>query len=155
MSTFLKAAALAQIALTATLPFSAPVHAQAAQALIVIVDMEEVVSTSAAGKGAQAVLQGQANSLQSRVKTLSDGFQKEEDALRTAFQNKTLAQAAAEAKVKDIEGRKQSAQTEIAGRQRTLQGSQRFVVEQIDRAAQPIVTALMKEKGERKGVVRG
>src|SRR3546814_1708702 len=86
MSTFLKAAALAQIALTATLPFSAPVHAQAAQALIVIVDMEEVVSTSAAGKGAQAVLQGQANSLQSRVKTLSDGFQKEEDALRTAFQ---------------------------------------------------------------------
>src|SRR3546814_6653527 len=83
--------------------------------------MEEVISTSSAGKGAQAVLQGQANSLQARVKTLTEGFQKEEEALRTGFQNKTLTQQAAEAKAKDIEGRKQSAQAEISGRQRTLQ----------------------------------
>lgn len=155
MRNILKATALAATALTATLSVAAPAYAQSAQSQIVVVDMEEVIGTSAAGKGAQSVLQGQANSLQTRVKTLSDGFQKEEDALRTAFQNKTLAQAAAEAKVKDIEGRKQTAQNEIAGRQRTLQNSQRFVVEQIDRGAQPIITAIMKEKGATVALARG
>lgn len=155
MRNILKAAALAATALTASLPLAAPAYAQAAQAQIVIVDMEEVIGTSAAGKGAQAVLQGQANTLQARVKTLSDGFVKEEEALRTGFQNKTIAQPAAEAKAKDIETRKQSAQAEIAGRQRTLQASQRYVVEQIDRAAQPIVTAIMKEKGANIALARG
>lgn len=155
MRNILKAAALAATALTVSLPLAAPAMAQAAQSQIVIVDMEDVISTSNAGKGAQAVLQGQATGLQTRVKTLSDGFQKEEEALRTAFQNKTLAQAAAEAKVKDIESRKQSAQTEIAGRQRTLQNSQRYVIEQIDRAAQPIITAIMKERGATLALARG
>lgn len=150
MKNLLKAAALAATALTATVSITASAQAQTAQtaqAQIVVVDMDEVISTSAAGKGAQAVLQGQANSLQTRVKALSDGFQKEEDALRTQVQNKTIAQPALEAKVKDLEGRKQSAQTEIQGRQRTLQQSQAHVVQQIDRAAQPIITAIMKERG--------
>src|SRR3546814_7719492 len=117
--------------------------------------MEEVISTSSAGKGAQAVLQGQANSLQARVKTLTEGFQKEEEALRTGFQNKTLTQQAAEAKAKDIEGRKQSAQAEIYGRQRTLQASQAHVLQQIDDAAQPIITAIMREKGANIALARG
>ena len=147
MKTFLKAAALAATALTATVSVTAPVHAQTAQAQIVIVDMDEVIGTSAAGKGAQAVLQGQANGLQARVKTLTDGFQKEEDALRTQVQNKTIAQPALEAKLKDLQSRKQSAETEIGGRQRSLQQSQSYVVKQIDEAAQPIITAIMKERG--------
>lgn len=147
MKTFLKAAALAATALTATVSVTAPVHAQTAQAQIVIVDMDEVIGTSAAGKGAQAVLQGQANGLQARVKTLTDGFQKEEDALRTQVQNKTIAQPALEAKLKDLQSRKQSAESEIGGRQRTLQQSQSYVVKQIDEAAQPIITAIMKERG--------
>src|SRR3546814_12722806 len=109
--------------------------------------MEEVISTSSAGKGAQAVLQGQANSLQARVKTLTEGFQKEEEALRTGFQNKTLTQQAAEAKAKDIEGRKQSAQAEISGRQRTLQASQAHVLKQLDDAAHQTITALIPDKG--------
>src|SRR3546814_12267438 len=118
MRNILKAAMLAATALAVSLPVATPAFAQAAQAQIVIVDMEEVISTSSAGKGAQAVLQGQANSLQARVKTLTEGFQKEEEALRTGFQNKTLTQQAAEAKAKDIEGRKQSAQAALYGRTR-------------------------------------
>src|SRR3546814_16587603 len=109
--------------------------------------MEEVISTSSAGKGAQAVLQGQANSLQARVKTLTEGFQKEEEALRTGFQNKTLTQQAAEAKAKDIEGSKQRAQAEISGSQRTLQASQAHVLKQIDDAAKTIIPAILREKG--------
>ena len=155
MKAFLKAAALAATALTASIAVNVPAHAQAAQAQIVIVDMDEVIGTSSAGKGAQTVLQGQANSLQARVKTLTEGFQKEEEALRTAFQNKTIAQAAAEAKAKDIDSRKQSAQAEIQGRQRTLQTSQAYVVKQIDDAAQPIITAIMKEKGATIALARG
>src|SRR3546814_2024650 len=76
---------------------------------------------------------------------LTEGFQKEEEALRTGFQNKTLTQQAAEAKAKDIEGRKQSAQAEISGRQRTLQATQAHVLKQIDDAAQPIITARSEE----------
>jgi Skp family chaperone for outer membrane proteins len=155
MRKFLKAAALAATALTAALPAATPVFAQTAQAQIVIVDMDDVIGNSSAGKSAQAVLQGQANSLQARVKTLADGFQKEEDALRTGFQNKTLTQQAAEAKAKDIESRKQSAQTEIAGRQRTLQASQAYVIKQIDETAQPIITAIMREKGASIALARG
>ncbi|API58822.1 hypothetical protein BSL82_05470 [Tardibacter chloracetimidivorans] len=155
MRNILKAAMLAATALAVSLPVATPAFAQAAQAQIVIVDMEEVISTSSAGKGAQAVLQGQANSLQARVKTLTEGFQKEEEALRTGFQNKTLTQQAAEAKAKDIEGRKQSAQAEISGRQRTLQASQAHVLKQIDDAAQPIITAIMREKGANIALARG
>lgn len=155
MRNILKAAMLAATALTVSLPVATPAFAQAAQAQIVIVDMEEVINTSSAGKGAQSVLQGQANSLQSRVKTLTEGFQKEEEALRTGFQNKTLTQQAAEAKAKDIEGRKQSAQAEISGRQRTLQASQAHVLKQIDDAAQPIITAIMREKGANIALARG
>lgn len=155
MKAFLKAAVLAATALTASIAVHAPAYAQAAQAQVVIVDMDEVIGTSSAGKGAQTVLQGQANSLQARVKTLSEGFQKEEDALRTAIQNKTMAQAAVEAKVKDIDSRKQSAQAEIQGRQRSLQASQSYVVQQIDEAAQPIITAIMKERGATLALARG
>src|SRR3546814_10526344 len=75
--------------------------------------------------------------------------------LRTGFQNKTLTQQAAEAKAKDIEGRKQSAQAEISGRQRTLQASQAHVLKQIDDAAQPIITAIMREKGANIALARG
>lgn len=155
MRNILKAAALAATALTATVATVPVAHAQNAQAQIVIVDMDDVIGNSAAGKGAQTVLQGQANSLQLRVKTLAEGFQKEEAALQQGFQNKTLTQAAAEAKAKEIEGRKQSAQNEIGGRQRTLQASQRYVIEQIDAAAQPIITAIMKEKGATIALARG
>ena len=155
MRNILKAAMLAATALSVSLPLATPAFAQAAQAQIVIVDMEEVINTSSAGKGAQSVLQGQANSLQARVKTLTEGFQKEEEALRTGFQNKTLTQQAAEAKAKDIEGRKQSAQAEISGRQRTLQASQAHVLKQIDDAAQPIITAIMRERGANIALARG
>ena len=54
---------------------------------------------------------------------------------------------ALEAKLKDLQSRKQSAETEIGGRQRSLQQSQSYVVKQIDEAAQPIITAIMKERG--------
>src|SRR3546814_18795741 len=112
---------LAATALAVSLPVATPASAQAAQAQIVIVDMEDVISTSSAGKGAQAVLQGQANSLQARVKTLTEGFQKAEEALRTGFQNKTMTQQAAEATATDIDGRKQLAQAAISRSQPPLQ----------------------------------
>src|SRR3546814_19093429 len=103
--------------------------------------MEEVISTSSAGKGAQAVLQGKANSIQARVKTLTEGFQKEEEALSTGFQHKTRTQQAAEAKAKDIEGRKPRAQAELSGRQRTRQA----------RRAHGLKTRSEKRRAEREG----
>jgi len=155
MKTILKAAVLAATAMTASLPLTMPAHAQTAQAQIVIVDMDDVIGDSAAGKAAQTTLQAQANALQTRVKTLSDGFRNEQEALVKARDAKTMTDAALQAKVKDLQGRQQTAQTEIAGRERQLQASQRYVVEQIDKAAQPIITAIMKEKGATIALARG
>jgi len=155
MKTILKAAVLAATAMTASLPLTMPAHAQTAQAQIVIVDMDDVIGDSAAGKAAQTTLQAQANALQTRVKTLSDGFRNEQETLVKARDAKTMTDAALQAKVKDLQGRQQTAQTEIAGRERQLQASQRYVVEQIDKAAQPIITAIMKEKGATIALARG
>lgn len=156
MKTLFKAAALSATILTASIALPTIASAQAvAPATIVLIDLEEVIGTSAAGKAAQVTLQGQATSLQARVKTLTDGFQKEEESLAQAQQTNSMAQAAFEAKVKDLMQRKQNAQTEIQGRQRTLAASERYVVEQINRAVQPIITAVMKEKGAQIALARG
>jgi len=156
MTKFATLAASAAVALFSAAAVTAPVHAQAAsQAVIVLVDMEEVINSSNAGKGAQTQLQAQANALQSRVQQLRTGFDSEEQALQKAVDGKTMTQQQIEAKAKDLQTREAAAQNEIAGKQRQLQLNQQYVVKQINDAAQPIITAIMKEKGANIALARG
>ncbi|WP_157217237.1 OmpH family outer membrane protein [Flavisphingomonas formosensis] len=134
----------------------APAHAQAVPAAsIVLVDMEDVINSCNAGKGAQTQLQAQANALQSRVQQLRTGFDGEEQALQKAVDGKTMTQPQIEAKAKDLQTREAAAQNEIGTKQRQLQLNQQYVVKQINDAAQPIITAIMKEKGANIALARG
>jgi Skp family chaperone for outer membrane proteins len=149
-------AASAAFSLAASTVFVAPASAQAVGAAsIVLIDMEEVINTSNAGKGATTQIQAQAAAMQSRLQALQTGFNGEEEALRKAAEGKTLTQPQLEAKAKDLQTREQAANTEMGGRQRQLQANQNYVVKQISDAAQPIVTAIMKEKGANIALARG
>lgn len=127
---------------------SMPAFAQAVPpATIIIVDVDEVMTTSTAGKAAAAQLQAQANALQTRAQQLDSGFRSEGDALQKAAAAKTMAQPALEAKANDLQKRVQAAQVEISTKQRQLAMNQQFVGKQISDAMQPIITEVMKEKG--------
>lgn len=141
MKTILKAALFA----TAVAAAPTAVLAQAASPII-IVDMDRVGAESAAGKSGQTQLQTKLTGLQSRAKTLGDQFRKEEEDLIKARQGNTIAPAAFEAKVKDIQARQGTAQNELRGREQDFQRSQAYVRQQIFNAVTPIVQAIMREK---------
>jgi outer membrane protein len=126
---------------------SMPAFAQAVpSATIIIVDMEEVINTSAAGKGAQTQLQAQASALQARAQQLDAGFRAENDALNKAAESKTMTQPVLEAKAGDLQKRVQAAQVEMSNKQRQFAMNQQYVGKQISDAVQPIITEVMKEK---------
>jgi Skp family chaperone for outer membrane proteins len=140
-----KLAYLAALGLTTA---SVPALAQAVPpATIIVVDRDEVMSTSTAGKAAAAQLQAQVAALQSRAQTLDAGFRSEGDALQKAAATKTMAEAALQAKAEDLQKRAQAAQVDLNNKQRQIAMNQQFVAKQLDDAMEPIITQVMKEKG--------
>ncbi len=124
-------------------------HAQAAapaQASIIVVDFDRAIGESAAYRGAQAALKPQADALESRANTLSTSLRTEADTLQQAQQANTMAPAAFEARVKEFQGKQDAARTELEGKQRALQLSNAYAIEQINRALDPIIKAVMTER---------
>ncbi len=146
MKTLLKATLLA-----ATLGITAPLAAQAIPtATIVLVDMDKVFTTSAAGKQAQAELKTRADGIQARLQSLSTQFGAEEQALGKTQpqQGATPAVIAAwQAKVKDFQTRKAKEEQDLRKRDADFQASRQSVLKQINEAAQPIISTVMKERG--------
>ena len=128
---------------------AAPVAAQTLPpAVIVIVDMDQVFQTSAAGKTAQAELKTRLDGIQSRLASLRTSFGTEEQTL--AKTRPTAAGPAAtawETKARDFQTRKTQAEQELAKRDQDFQASRQFVLKQINEGAQPIITTIMKERG--------
>ena len=145
MKTLFKAAALAALPVIGAVSAPVAVHAQAAQSNILIVDLERVSSDSAAGKNGQSQLQAKAQTVQARVKTLSDQIGAEYQALDKA--RASMAQEAFQAKVKDLEARRGNAENEVRGRQQDLAQSADYVRRQILDAVNPIITTIMRERG--------
>ncbi len=133
----------------ATSALAAPVAAQTLPpAVIVIVDMDQVFQTSAAGKQAQAELKTRLDSIQARVTSLTTQFGTEEQTL--AKTRPTAAGPAAtawETKARDFQSRKTQAEQELRNRDRDFQASRQYVLKQINEGAQPIITTVMKERG--------
>ena len=138
ISLALASAAIAVPAVAQTLP----------PAVIVIVDMDQVFQTSAAGKTAQAELKTRLDGIQARVASLRTSFGAEEQTL--AKTRPTAAGPAAtawETKARDFQTRKTQAEQELAKRDQDFQASRQFVLKQINDGAQPIITTIMKERG--------
>lgn len=147
MKTMFKAAALAATFITGGV--ATPVLAQALPpAIIVVVDMDQVFSTSAAGKQASAELKTRFDGIQARVQALRTQYGAEEQAL--AKSQPTAAGPAVapwQAKVKDMQARQQKDQAELAKRDQDFQAARQSVAKQIQDAATPIITTVMKERG--------
>jgi outer membrane protein len=115
-------------------------------ASIITINMDRVINESAAGKNAQVQLKAKLDAVQSRVTTLRDQFGKEEEALVKARQGNTMAQPAWEQKVKELNQRKATAETELRGREQDYSRSQGYVLQQINTAVNPIISQIMREK---------
>ena len=143
---------LLSIALATAAPLAivaVPVVAQTLPpAVIVVVNMDEVFQNSAAGKTAQAELKTRLDGIQARLASLRTSFGAEEKALGDTRPTAPGPAATAwEAKVRDFTTRKTQAEQELARRDQDFQASRQNVLKQINEGAQPIVTAIMKERG--------
>lgn len=151
MKHMFKAAMLAATMIGATV---APASIASAQtlppAVIVVVDMDQVFNTSAAGKQAQTELKAKIDALQARAATLRTQFAAEEDALAKSRPTQATAATAGpawEAKARDYQSRRQAAEAELGQREKDFQASRQYVLKQITDAANPIITAVMRERG--------
>lgn len=144
MKTMLKAAMLA-----ATFALATPLVAQTLPpAVIVIVDMDQVFTTSAAGKIAQGELKTRIDALQARVTQLRTQFGTEEQALvKTRPTAPGPAATEWEKKARDLQTRREAAEKDLAQRERELQASRNSVVKQLNDGAQPLISTIMRERG--------
>ncbi len=145
--------ALAALALLAA---PTAVEAQAlSPAVIVIVDLDRVVNESAAGKAATTELQGRITALQTRANTLQSQLQAEANAIQQGQANNTITGAQLEARAKAFGERQQAAQQELARTEGEIQRARAFVLKQINDAAQPVITQIMREKGAQIALAEG
>jgi len=139
---------LKSIAIAATV-LAAPVAAQTLPpAVIVVIDMDRVFQTSAAGKQAAAELKTRADAIQARLASLRTQYGTEE---QTLIKSRPTAPGPAitawETKARDMQTRKQKDEQDLAKRDQDFQASRQSVLKQINDAAQPIITAVMRERG--------
>ncbi len=147
MKKMLMALALAGAALPAFAPAAAQ---QLPPAVIVLVDLAEMIDTSAAAKAAAVELKPKADALQSRLGTLRTSLQAEEKTLRDTQPQQGAPQAAVQAwqaKVVEFQNRQQQAEQEVQRRQQEIETSRQWIIKQINDAAQPIIGQIMRERG--------
>lgn len=146
MTHILKSAALAATLLGGTIASAQAV----APATIILVDMDLVINTSAAGKAAAPELKTRADALQARVASLQTQFGSEQTTLQKTAPAPAAAPAvvtAFQAKVRDFQTRQQKAENDLNNSQRDFQASRQYVIKQLNDGAQPIISTIMRERG--------
>lgn len=117
-------------------------------AVIVTVNSEGVIAGSVAWKAAQPELKAKVDALQALARQRDTSFKAEEQTLgQTRPTAPGPAATAWEAKVKDYQTRLQQAQQDLQRRDQEIQATQQYVISQINNAAQPIISQIMKERG--------
>lgn len=139
-----RAAIAGALAFAAVLPVSTAAYAQAAPA-IVVVDMSRIAAESAASKSAEPQLKAKFESVQARAKTLGEQFRGEYESLQKA--QPSMAKEAFQAKAKELQQRQVTAENEVRGKEQDYGRSVQYVRQQILEAVNPIITAVMREKG--------
>ena len=146
MKHLIKSAAFATLLAT-----GAAANAQAVPAAtIIIVDMDQVINTSAAGKAAAGELKTKADALQARVTSLRTQFGTEEQTLAKTQPAQGAAPAvisAFQAKARDYQNRRQAAEADLANKDRDFQASRQYVIKQLNDGAQPVISTIMRERG--------
>jgi len=155
MKTLSIALALSTSALVS--PVMAPAFAQTLPAaVVIIVDMDQVFANSAAGKQAQTELKTKLDAIQARVGQLRTSLGTEEQQLgQSRPQAPGAALTAWETKARDFTARKTQAEQEVQKREQDFQAARQYVLQQINDAAQPIITTIMKERGATVALAQG
>jgi len=155
MKNILIALAISTTALVA--PVMAPAVSQTLPAaVVIIVDMDQVFANSAAGKQAQGELKTKLDAIQARVTQLRTSLGTEEQQLgQTRPQAPGAALTAWETKARDFTARKTQAEQEVQKREQDFQAARQYVLKQINDAAQPIITTIMKERGASIALAQG
>jgi len=112
---------------------------------VVVVDMGRIAAESAASKSAEPQLKAKFESVQARAKTLGDQFRGEYESLQKA--QPSMAKEAFQAKAKELQERQVAAENEVRGKEQDYGRSVQYVRQQILEAVNPIITAVMREKG--------
>jgi outer membrane protein len=117
--------------------------------VIIVVDMDQVINGSAAGKQAAADLKTRADGIQARLASLRTQFGTEGEALQKAQPAPTATPAGVTAgptNARDLQNRQQAAEADLQKRDRDFQASRQLVLKQINDAAQPVITTVMRER---------
>ena len=118
--------------------------------VVIIVDMDRVIGDSAAGKQASGELKVRNDANQQRLATLRTQIGSEGETLQKTAPAQGAAPAvvtAFQAKVRDFQQKQQTAEADLQKRDRDFQASRQYVIKQINDAAQPILTTVMRERG--------
>ncbi len=138
-------------AIAAPFAFVAPALAQTLPPpVVIIVDMDRVIGDSVAGKQAAGDLKSRNDANQARLASLRTQFGSEGETLQKTAPAQGAAPAvvtAFQAKVQDFQRRQQTAEQDLQKRDRDFQLSRQYVIKQLNDAAQPIITAVMRERG--------
>jgi Skp family chaperone for outer membrane proteins len=138
-------------ALAAPFVFAAPALAQTLPPpVVIIVDMDKVIGDSAAGKQAAAELKTRNDANQARLASLRTQFGSEGETLQKTAPAPGAPPAtvtAFQTKVREYQTRQQNAEADLQKRDRDFQLSRQYVIKQINDAAQPVLTAVMRERG--------
>ena len=147
MNKFAIGAALAALSIAA-LPTAASAQ-RLGPAVIAVVDTQRIFTECTACRAAQTQLQQQVQQAQQRAQQLNAPLQTEETAIQTALRalNGKQPDAALQTRIRNLQTQGNTAQTELANRQRTLQSTQAHVNQQIGNRLGPIVNTVMNNRG--------
>jgi Skp family chaperone for outer membrane proteins len=114
-----------------------------------VVDTQRIFTECTACRAAQTQLQQQVQQAQQRAQQLNAPLQTEETAIQTALRalNGKQPDAALQTRIRNLQTQGNTAQTELANRQRTLQSTQAHVNQQIGTRLGPIVNTVMNNRG--------
>jgi outer membrane protein len=147
MNKLLLSSALAALALATPMAASAQAIAPA---VVAVVDVRRILEQCTACVAANAQLQSQAQQLQARGQQLATPLEAEGRALQTAVNAIPQGQqpdAALSARITAFQTAQTNAQTEIQGRQDTLQRNRQFVLQQIEPRLNAVVVQVMQQRG--------
>lgn len=136
-------------ALTAAALPTAATAQRLGPAVIAVVDTQRIFTECTACRAAQTQLQQQVTQAQQRAQQLNAPLQTEETAIQTAIRalNGKAPDAALQTRIRNLQTQGNTAQTELANRQRTLQSTQAHVNQQIGNRLGPIVNTVMNNRG--------
>jgi outer membrane protein len=134
--------------LAAAVPAAAPAQ-KLGTAVVAVVDTQRVFRDCNACKAAQTTLQQQLDQLRQRAQQLGQPLQTEEQSLSTAVKalNGKAPDAALQQRIQAFQTKQTTANTELQGRQATLERNRQYVAQQINQKLEPIFNSVMQARG--------